>query len=102
MLGNAPCPVVYGLHPGVRGGRGTRRELAMRMRRWGRPRATTVHRIRVVRRGWSGNHRQYAHLRPVMKVAKGFKGARRSDVEAILDSLAALGMVVDLDTHRRR
>ena len=38
----------------------------------------------------------------VEDVAGGFKGARRTDVEAILDSLAALGMVVAMDTTQGR
>ncbi len=38
----------------------------------------------------------------VEDVARGFKGARRADVAAILESLAALGIAVSLDAGKGR
>lgn len=38
----------------------------------------------------------------VEQVSRRFKGARRADVEAILDSLSALGIAVALDAGKGR
>jgi hypothetical protein len=59
--------------------------------------ATLSDRITAVREALAGGE-----MFGVEDVARRFKGARRSDVEAILESLSALGIAISLDAGKGR
>ncbi len=60
--------------------------------------ATLSDRITAVREALGGTDEAVG----VEQVARRFKGARRADVEAILESLSALGIAVSLDAGKGR